>query len=90
MAEGVGFEPTVELPLLLISSQVPLTTQPPFQPFVYMGFLGCFHPAVGFHRLISSNQTISTQNALKNHLLGVYTAMSRQGFIMPCHESGAS
>ena len=33
MAEGVGFEPTVELPLLLISSQVPLTTQPPFQPF---------------------------------------------------------
>jgi hypothetical protein len=31
MAEGVGFEPTVELPLLLISSQVPLTTQPPFQ-----------------------------------------------------------
>ncbi len=30
MAEGVGFEPTVELPLLLISSQVPLTTQPPF------------------------------------------------------------
>jgi hypothetical protein len=35
MAEGVGFEPTVELPLLLISSQVPLTTQPPFQPFIY-------------------------------------------------------
>ena len=32
MAEGVGFEPTVGLPLLLISSQVPLTTQPPFQP----------------------------------------------------------
>ena len=31
MAEGVGFEPTVEFPLLLISSQVPLTTQPPFQ-----------------------------------------------------------
>ena len=31
MAEGVGFEPTVELPLLLISSQVPLTTQPPFR-----------------------------------------------------------
>ena len=30
MAEGVGFEHTVGLPLLLISSQVPLTTQPPF------------------------------------------------------------
>ena len=30
LAEGVGFEPTVGLPLLLISSQVPLTTQPPF------------------------------------------------------------
>ena len=32
MAEGVGFEPTVALRLLLISSQMPLTTQPPFQP----------------------------------------------------------
>ena len=32
MAEGVGFEPTDELPHLLISSQVPLTTQPPFRP----------------------------------------------------------
>ncbi len=31
MAEGVGFEPTVGLLLLLISSQVPLTTQPPFR-----------------------------------------------------------
>ncbi len=31
MAEGVGFEPTVALRLLLISSQVPLTTQPPFR-----------------------------------------------------------
>lgn len=30
MAEGVGFEPTVELPLRLISSQVPSTSQPPF------------------------------------------------------------
>jgi hypothetical protein len=30
VAEGVGFEPTVGLLLLLISSQVPLTTQPPF------------------------------------------------------------
>ena len=30
MAEGVGFEPTVALRLRLISSQVPLTTQPPF------------------------------------------------------------
>ena len=31
LAEGVGFEPTVRLPVRLISSQVPLTTQPPFQ-----------------------------------------------------------
>ena len=30
MAEGVGFEPTDGLPRLLISSQVPLTTHPPF------------------------------------------------------------
>ena len=32
LAEGVGFEPTVRLPVRLISSQVPSTTQPPFQP----------------------------------------------------------
>lgn len=31
VAEGVGFEPTDELPHLLISSQMPLTTQPPFR-----------------------------------------------------------
>ena len=31
VAEGVGFEPTVGLRLLLISSQVPSTTQPPFR-----------------------------------------------------------
>ena len=36
MAEGVGFEPTVGLPLRLISSQVPLTTQPPFR---YVDFI---------------------------------------------------
>jgi hypothetical protein len=30
LAEGVGFEPTVRLPVRLISSQVPSTTQPPF------------------------------------------------------------
>ncbi len=30
MAEGRGFEPPVTLRLRLISSQVPLTTQPPF------------------------------------------------------------
>ena len=34
VAEGVGFEPTVRLPVRLISSQVPLTTQPPFQPLI--------------------------------------------------------
>jgi hypothetical protein len=31
MAEGRGFEPPVGLLLRLISSQVPLTTQPPFR-----------------------------------------------------------
>ena len=30
----MGFEPTVALRLLLISSQMPLTTQPPFQPLI--------------------------------------------------------
>src|SRR6266516_268857 len=31
LAEGRGFEPPVGLPPRLISSQVPLTTQPPFR-----------------------------------------------------------
>ena len=35
MAEGVGFEPTLGFPLSLISSQVPLTTQPPFPPILF-------------------------------------------------------
>ena len=34
MAEGEGFEPPVRFPVRLISSQVPLTTQPPFQPLL--------------------------------------------------------
>lgn len=38
MAEEVGFEPTVELPLRLISSQVPSTAQPLF--LKGNGFLG--------------------------------------------------
>ena len=36
MAEGVGFEPTEPVRVLLISSQVPLTTQPPFR---YLDFV---------------------------------------------------
>ena len=46
MAEGVGFEPTVELPLLLISSQMPLTTQPPFQRAIFSH--GCVFIASSF------------------------------------------
>jgi hypothetical protein len=34
MAEGEGFEPPVRLPVRLISSQVPLTTQPPFHMLI--------------------------------------------------------
>ena len=34
MAEGVGFEPTEPVRVLLISSQVPLTTQPPFHSII--------------------------------------------------------
>ena len=34
LAEGRGFEPPVRLPVLLISSQMPLTTQPPFHASV--------------------------------------------------------
>src|SRR5579859_6877219 len=48
MAEGEGFEPPVRLPVRLISSQVPLTTQPPFHRFVsesfaWIGAGGKFH-----------------------------------------------
>ena len=55
----MGFEPTVGLPLLLISSQVPLTTQPPFQPLV------CW-PTMIFQVIIKLNQRafISHESAL--------------------------
>ena len=43
LAEGVGFEPTVRLPVLLISSQMPLTTQPPFQHIDLIGRNAGFH-----------------------------------------------
>ena len=43
LAEGVGFEPTVRLPVRLISSQVPLTTQPPFQPLYLLCFYAFSH-----------------------------------------------
>jgi hypothetical protein len=47
MAEGVGFEPTVALRLLLISSQVPLTTQPPFLTLVLLT-INAFHEEAAF------------------------------------------
>ena len=37
MAEGEGFEPPDGLPHLLISSQMPLTTQPPFHSIIING-----------------------------------------------------
>ena len=40
MAEGEGFEPPVPLRVRLISSQVPSTTQPPFQPLIIKDFVG--------------------------------------------------
>ena len=43
MAEGVGFEPTVRLPVLLISSQMPLTTQPPFHCVDFIAWNAGFH-----------------------------------------------
>jgi hypothetical protein len=60
VAEGVGFEPTDELPHLLISSQVPLTTQPPFRTVdsirfselfseAKLAFAACIH-ASGYRR----------------------------------------
>ena len=42
LAEGRGFEPPVGLRLRLISSQVPLTTQPPFQPPVFTRYFAIF------------------------------------------------
>src|SRR5438034_7101027 len=53
MAEGVGFEPTVELPLHGISSAAPSATRPPL-PISLM----CFKPNLGLH---SPADTISRQ-----------------------------
>src|SRR6266498_1170171 len=45
MAEGVGFEPTVELPLHGISSAAPSATRPPFRPHTAYGLIDC--PTLG-------------------------------------------
>ena len=50
MAEGVGFEPTVALRLLLISSQMPLTTQPPFLRLDFIGKKTLFRNLLSLHR----------------------------------------
>ena len=49
MAEGEGFEPPVAFRLRLISSQVPLTTQPPFLCLLTSALLsphGCIPPSI--------------------------------------------
>ena len=52
VAEEVGFEPTDGLPHLLISSQVPLTTQPPFRPLIIKHLRLLFGIRLYFYSLI--------------------------------------
>lgn len=64
LAEGVGFEPTVALRLRLISSQVPLTTQPPFQSAVNLEFIRHFKtpcPALAIDMKVSFGQRGRTE-----------------------------
>jgi len=67
MAEGVGFEPTVGLLLLLISSQVPLTTQPPFRTFIIrhlqMIILGAFDILILTSDTVCMNSTSDANDA---------------------------
>jgi hypothetical protein len=56
LAEGVGFEPTLGFPLSLISSQVPSTTQPPFQPLIINDLLQI--PTLQFDFLILRSDTV--------------------------------
>ena len=51
VAEGEGFEPPDGLPHLLISSQVPLTTQPPFPPAREMNQAAGPEASPAFNRL---------------------------------------
>ena len=64
MAEGVGFEPTVELPLLLISSQMPLTTQPPFQPLIINNLHRVCVSQFDFLILQSDTACVKSENSL--------------------------
>jgi integrase len=61
LAEGVGFEPTLGFPLSLISSQVPSTTQPPFQPFIINGLRA--KSKVLLDILIPPSDTVRMENA---------------------------
>ena len=86
MAEGVGFEPTVELPLLLISSQMPLTTQPPFHSVpigqLLCGTTRCFCKLIGavdFHGW-QSNHALGLRGLAGNGLSGKMARGDNAGF----------
>src|ERR1700742_3757797 len=64
LAEGVGFEPTVRLPVRLISSQVPSTTQPPFhRPSISHAGDGT---ASGFAEIVADSELAPSPTAKTN------------------------
>jgi hypothetical protein len=65
MAEGEGFEPPDGLPHLLISSQVPLTTQPPFPPARAMNQLPGREASPAFIQILAPRQN-SDRNELRS------------------------
>ena len=66
LAEGVGFEPTVRLPVRLISSQVPLTTQPPFPPLIIKYLRRMNHSEIDNLILLSDTCRMKPAQAAEN------------------------
>jgi hypothetical protein len=78
LAEGRGFEPPVALRLLLISSQMPLTTQPPFHSFVFNAFIAFCPFLIDFGILVwytvpIMNDSISQNPYQKSPVANLYS-----------------
>ena len=66
MAEGVGFEPTEPVRVLLISSQVPLTTQPPFRSMIPLASLfSQMVPYICLTISCAANETVQTKKVIE-------------------------
>lgn len=80
VAEGEGFEPPDGLPHLLISSQVPLTAQPPFPPAGTMNQSKCPEASPTFPPSVVEKKFLGVQERPEGVLIRLATRLEPAGF----------